>query len=101
VTSFLEVLAAIVLLVGIGVFVICCLALLVVRDPYARLHCASLASIAGPLATALGAMLSMPGGNTVFRALLFALVALASTAVTTHALGRALRIRQEVEISGP
>jgi multisubunit Na+/H+ antiporter MnhG subunit len=98
VTPLLEVLAALVLVVGIGTLVICCLALLVVRDPYARLHCASLASVVGPLATAIAAMLYLPGGGDVFRAALFVLAALASTAVTTHALGRALRIREEVEI---
>jgi monovalent cation/proton antiporter MnhG/PhaG subunit len=101
VTPLLEVLAALVLLVGIGTLVICSLALLVVRDAYARLHCASLASVVGPLATAIGAMLYMPGGGAVFRAAVFALAALASAAVTTHALARALRIREEVKIPPP
>ena len=95
--STAEALAAVVLALGISVVTLCCLALLVVRDAFARLHCASLASIVGPIAVAIAAGMQDPFGPLGFRALLFAAASICAAAVTTHALGRALKIREPEE----
>lgn len=78
---------------------LCCAALPLVRNLYARLHVASLAGIAGPVAVAFAVLIERPGVTLGLHAVIFALFAIGSGAAATHALARALRLRQNKSLS--
>lgn len=95
----MDVLPVLLLAGGVGLLMLCCAALPLVRNPYARLHVASLAGIGGPVAVALAVLVERPGVTLGLHAMIFALLAIGSGAAATHALARALRLPQSKSLS--
>lgn len=86
---------ALLLLFGVGALLLAATGLLVVRGAYARLHCASLGAVAGPLPVALAVLLDRGMGDLGWRAVLIAILSAATSAVATHAMARATRLRDQ------
>jgi multisubunit Na+/H+ antiporter MnhG subunit len=99
--SFATVVTALLLAAGIGALLLASAGLLVVRGAYARLHCASLGAVAGPLAVALAVLVEQPGIAVGWRAVLIAILSAATSAVATHAMARAIRLRDQNLEEGP
>jgi len=91
--SVLGIVSALVATLGAGLVLMCCSALLFLRDPFARLHFASLAAIVGPLTLGIAALGTASLEESGGRAALFVAISLGGSALTTHALGRAMYLR--------
>jgi multicomponent Na+:H+ antiporter subunit G len=88
-------LAVVVLLaVGVGVTLLSCLGVLVMRDPYDRLHYTAPAAVIAPLAIAAAVVVEERLSAAGVKAVLVALVLIGSNPVLSHATARAARIRQ-------
>lgn len=86
--------AAVLLIVGIGVELLACLGLLVMTDLFDRLHYLGPAAALGPVAVA-AAVLFVEGGSTAgIKAILIAAVLVGIGPVLTHATARAARVRR-------
>jgi multisubunit Na+/H+ antiporter MnhG subunit len=91
--SALGIASALVATLGGALVLLGCIALVFLREPFARLHYASLASIVGPLTLGVAALGTASLADAGGRALIFVAISLGGTALTTHALGRALYFR--------
>lgn len=91
--SALGIASALVATLGSALVLLGCIALVFLREPFARLHYASLASIVGPLTLGISALGTASLEDTGGRALMFVVISLGGAALTTHALGRALYFR--------
>jgi monovalent cation/proton antiporter MnhG/PhaG subunit len=88
-------LAVVVLLAfGVGVTLLSCLGVLVMRDPYDRLHYTGPAAVLAPVAIAAAVVLEEQLSAAGIKALLIALVLVVTNPVLGHATARAARIRQ-------
>jgi multicomponent Na+:H+ antiporter subunit G len=88
-------LAVVVLLAfGVGVTLLSCLGVLVMRDPYDRLHYTGPAAVLTPVAIAAAVVLEEQLSAAGIKALLIALVLVVTNPVLGHATARAARIRQ-------
>jgi monovalent cation/proton antiporter MnhG/PhaG subunit len=88
-------LAVLVLLAfGVGVTLLSCLGVLVMRDPYDRLHYTGPAAVLAPVAIAAAVVLEEQLSAAGIKALLIALVLVVTNPVLGHATARAARIRQ-------
>ncbi len=88
------VLAAILLALGVGIELLCCLGLLVMDTVFDRLHYVGPAAALGPIAIA-GAVLLEEGISTAgLKAILIAVVLVGIGPVVTHATARAARVRR-------
>ena len=79
---------------GVGVTLLSCLGVLVMRDPYDRLHYTGPAAVLAPVAIAAAVVLEEQLSAAGIKALLVALVLVATNPVLGHATARAARIRQ-------
>jgi multisubunit Na+/H+ antiporter MnhG subunit len=91
--SAIGIASALVATLGSALVLLACIALAFLREPFARLHYASLASIVGPLTLGVAALGTASLADAGGRALIFVVISLAGAALTTHALGRALYFR--------
>jgi multicomponent Na+:H+ antiporter subunit G len=89
-----DVVVAALLVVGVGVTLISCLGVLVMRNAYDRLHFTSPATTIAPLAIAAAVVVEERLSAAGIKALLIALVLLVTNPVLTHATARAGRIRE-------
>ena len=88
-------LAVLVLLAfGVGVTLLSCLGVLVMRDPYDRLHYTGPAAVLAPVAIAAAVVLEERLSAAGVKAVLVALVLVTTNPVLGHATARAARIRQ-------
>jgi monovalent cation/proton antiporter MnhG/PhaG subunit len=88
-------LAVLVLLaLGVGVTLLSCLGVLVMRDAYDRLHYTAPAAVLAPVAIAAAVVLEERLSAAGIKAVLVALVLVATNPVLGHATARAARIRQ-------
>jgi monovalent cation/proton antiporter MnhG/PhaG subunit len=88
-------LAVVVLLAfGVGVTLLSCLGVLVMRDPYDRLHYTGPAAVLAPVAIAAAVVLEERLSAAGVKAVLVALVLVTTNPVLGHATARAARIRQ-------
>jgi monovalent cation/proton antiporter MnhG/PhaG subunit len=88
-------LAVVVLLAfGVGVTLLSCLGVLVMRDPYDRLHYTGPAAVLAPVAIAAAVVVEEQLSAAGIKALLIALVLVVTNPVLGHATARAARIRQ-------
>jgi multicomponent Na+:H+ antiporter subunit G len=88
------ILVAALLVVGVGVTLVSCVGVLVMRDAYDRLHFTAPATTVAPLAIAAAIVLEESFSAAGIKALLVALVLLVTNPVLTHATARAARIRE-------
>jgi monovalent cation/proton antiporter MnhG/PhaG subunit len=79
---------------GVGVTLLSCLGVLVMRDPYDRLHYTGPAAVLAPVAIAAAVVLEEQLSAAGIKALLIALVLVVTNPVLGHATARAARIRQ-------
>ena len=87
--------ASVVLLVlGVGIELACCVGVLVMRGVYDKLHYTSPATTLGAFAIAGAVMLRTPLVSFGIKALLVALALLITNPVLSHAIARAARIRR-------
>jgi monovalent cation/proton antiporter MnhG/PhaG subunit len=87
--------AAVVLLVlGVGIELACCVGVLVMRGVYDKLHYTAPATTLGAFAIAGAVLLREPVVQFGIKAVLVTLVLLITNPVLTHATARAARIRR-------
>ena len=88
-------LAVLVLLaLGVGVTLLSCVGVLVMRDAYDRLHYTAPAAVLAPVAIAAAVVLEERLSAAGIKAVLVAMVLVATNPVLGHATARAARIRQ-------
>jgi monovalent cation/proton antiporter MnhG/PhaG subunit len=88
-------LAAVALLVlGVGVTLLSCVGVLVMRNPYDRLHYTGPAAVLAPVAIAAAVVLEERLSAAGIKAVLVAIVLVTTNPVLGHATARAARIRQ-------
>jgi monovalent cation/proton antiporter MnhG/PhaG subunit len=87
------VVVAALLIVGVAVELLCCLGVLVMRGPYARLHYTAPAGV-GALLLAIAVLVRQGFSLIGDQALLLAVFVLVSAPVLTHVTARAARIRE-------
>jgi monovalent cation/proton antiporter MnhG/PhaG subunit len=85
---------ALLLAVGVGVELLCCIGVLVMRDVFDRLHYTGLASSLGPAALAAAIVIAESFSWAGIKALLIAALLWVTNAVLTHATGRAAHVRR-------
>jgi monovalent cation/proton antiporter MnhG/PhaG subunit len=86
--------AAALLALGVAVTWLSCLGVLLMRDPYDRLHYTAPASVLAPLPIAAAVVVSEGLSAAGVKAVLVALVLAGTNPVLGHATARAARIRE-------
>ena len=89
-----QVAVAALLTLGVGVELVCCVGVLVMRDAYDKLHYTAPATTIGSLAIAAAVVVSESFSQAGIKALLVFLALLVTNPVLTHATARAARVRQ-------
>ena len=82
------------LVLGVGVTLLSCVGVLVMRNPYDRLHYTAPAAVLAPVAIAAAVVLGERLSAAGIKAVLVALVLVTTNPVLGHATARAARIRQ-------
>jgi multicomponent Na+:H+ antiporter subunit G len=82
------------LVIGVGIELACCLGVLVMDDAHDKLHYIGPAAIIGPLAIAVAIVVRESFSQAGVKALLTAGLLIIANPVLTHATGRALYIRR-------
>jgi multicomponent Na+:H+ antiporter subunit G len=89
-----EVAVAVLLALGVGVELVCCVGVLLMRDAYDKLHYTSPATTIGSLAIAAAVVVDQSLSQAGVKALLVFVALLVTNPVLTHATARAARVRQ-------
>ena len=82
------------LVLGIGITLLSCVGVLVMRNPYDRLHYTAPAAVLAPVAIAAAVVLEERLSAAGIKAVLVAIVLVTTNPVLGHATARAARIRQ-------
>ena len=82
------------LVLAVAVTLVSCAGVLLMRDPYDRLHYTAPAAVIPPVAIAAAVVLEERLSGAGIKALLIALVLIVTNPVLGHATARAARIRQ-------
>ncbi len=84
-------------MIALGTVIACAsvLGMLVMRDPYQRLHYLAPASTVSPICYTIALIAESGWHQAAVKALLITVVLLAMNAVLTHATARAFRIKQQ------
>ena len=85
---------AILLAVGVGVELFCCVGVLVMRDLYDKLHYTAPATTIGSLAIAAAVVVQESFSQAGIKAILVFLILLVTNPVLSHAPARAARVRE-------
>lgn len=91
-----EIAAAVLLGLGVLIELLCAVGVLVMRNPFARLHYLAPATTLGPLAIAAAVLISESEAQAKMKSVLVALVILATAPILTHATARAAWTRLQV-----
>lgn len=89
-----EIGVSVLLFIGVGITLICCVGLMVAPDTYDKLHFAGPVSSVAPVVMAGAVILEEALSQSGVKALLVAVALGVSGPVLTHATGRAARIRE-------
>lgn len=89
-----EVAVAVLLGLGVGSALLSAVGLLATRNPYDQLHFTGPATVIGPVAIAAAVLVEEPLSSAGVKAVLIALVMLATGPVLIHATARAARVRE-------
>jgi monovalent cation/proton antiporter MnhG/PhaG subunit len=89
-----EVAVAVLLGLGVGSALLSAVGLLATRNPYDQLHFTGPATVVGPVAIAAAVLVEEPLSSAGVKAVLIALVMLATGPVLIHATARAARVRE-------
>ncbi|MCU1345961.1 MAG: hypothetical protein JWL70_2227 [Acidimicrobiia bacterium] len=82
------------ILVALVVQIGSCLGVMLMRDGYQRLHYAAAATTVGPVAIAAAVVVQKSLSEAGMKAVLTSIILLVGGAVSTHATGRAARVRE-------
>ena len=82
------------LVLGVGITLLSCVGVLVMRNPYDRLHYTAPAAVLAPVAIAVAVVLEERLSAAGIKAVLVAIVLVTTNPVLGHATARAARIRQ-------
>jgi len=82
------------LVVGVGVELVCCVGVLVMRNLYDKLHYTAPATTIGALAIAAAIVVEESFTQAGVKAILVLLIMLVTNPVLTHATARAARVRE-------
>jgi multicomponent Na+:H+ antiporter subunit G len=91
---------AVLLVAGVGIELLCCIGVLVMRGPYARLHYTAPAG-AGALLIAIAVVVRQGFSLIGNKALLLAVFILVTAPVLSHVTARAARIRELGDVVEP
>jgi monovalent cation/proton antiporter MnhG/PhaG subunit len=89
-----DVAVAVLLAVGVASALMGALGLLATRDPYDQLHFTGPATVIGPIALAAAVLVEEPLSSAGIKAVLIALVMVATGPILLHATARSARIRE-------
>ena len=87
------VVVVVLLIVGVGIELACCVGVLVMRDLYDKLHYTSPATTIGSLAIAAAIVVEESFNQAGIKAALVFLIMLVTNTVLAHATARAARVR--------
>lgn len=89
-----DVIVAVFLVLGVGIELLSCLGVLLMRDVFDRLHYVGPASVLGPLAIMIAVLVEESFSTAGIMAILIALSLMITGPVLTHATARAARVRR-------
>jgi multisubunit Na+/H+ antiporter MnhG subunit len=89
-----DVAVAVLLALGVGSALMSALGLLASRDPYDQLHFTGPATVIGPVAIAAAVLIEEPLSSAGIKAVLVAIIMLATGPVLIQATARAVRVRE-------
>jgi monovalent cation/proton antiporter MnhG/PhaG subunit len=89
-----DVAVAVLLALGVGSALLGAVGILVARDPYDQLHFTGPATVIGPVAIAAAVLVEEPLSSAGIKAVLVALIMLATGPILLHATARAARVRE-------
>lgn len=92
-----DIIAAVLLGVGVLIELLSAVGVLLMRNPFDRLHYLAPATTLGPLAIAAAVVVAESDAQAKIKSVLVALVLLATGPVLTHALARAAWTRRQVQ----
>lgn len=88
------VVVGVLLAVGVLAVLLSCLGLVVAQEPYGRLHFGAPACTIAPVAFAAAVLVEEPLSSAGVKAVLVAALVLVTSPVLTHAIARAVRVRE-------
>lgn len=94
--SVREIIAAVLLLFGVLIELLSAVGVLVMRQPFNRLHYLAPATTIGPLAIAAAVLVAESEAQAKIKSILVAVVLLATGPILTHATARAAWVRLQV-----
>ena len=89
-----DVAVALLLAIGVGSALMGALGLLTTRDPYDQLHFTGPATVIGPVAIAAAVLVEEPLSSAGIKAVIVALIMVATGPILLHATARAARVRE-------
>jgi multicomponent Na+:H+ antiporter subunit G len=89
-----DVAVAVLLAIGVASALMGALGLVLARDPYDQLHFTGPATVIGPVALAAAVLVEEPLSSAGIKAVLIALIMVATGPVLLHATARAARVRE-------
>ncbi len=89
-----DVAVAVLLAVGVASALMGAIGLVVTKDPYDQLHFTGPATVIGPVAIAAAVLVEEPLSSAGIKAVLVAIIMLASGPILIHATARAARVRE-------
>lgn len=96
-----EIIIAVLLGLGVLIELLCAVGVLVMRNPFARLHYLAPATTLGPLAIAAAVLVAESEAQAKIKSVLVALVILATGPILTHATARAAWTRLHTGHNSP
>ena len=92
--SISSIAVAVLLCLGVGIELACCIGVLVMRDAHDKLHYIGPAAILGPIAVAAAIVIRESFSQAGVKSILTAALLIIANPVLTHATGRAFYIRR-------
>jgi len=92
--SISSVAVVVLLCIGVGIELACCIGVLVMRDAHDKLHYIGPAAILGPIAVAAAIVIRESFSQAGVKSIMTAALLIIANPVLTHATGRALYIRR-------
>jgi monovalent cation/proton antiporter MnhG/PhaG subunit len=89
-----DVAVAVLLAIGVAFALLSALGLLTTRDPYDQLHFTGPATVISPVALAAAVLVEEPLSSAGIKAVLVALIMIATGPILLHATARAARVRE-------
>jgi multicomponent Na+:H+ antiporter subunit G len=89
-----DVAVVVLLAIGVGSALLGAVGILAARDPYDQLHFTGPATVIGPIAIAGAVLVEEPLSSAGIKAVLVALIMIATGPILLHATARAARVRE-------